>query len=70
MYWQYVIYLSCEYGRRDAHRIHFFKALTVKIFSVMPVSMVNECAMSVVTWLNSPRRKQQQVPTMANHLII
>jgi hypothetical protein len=70
MHWQYVIYPSCEYGRRDAHHIHFFKALAVKIFSAMPVSMVDKRAMSVVTWLNSPRQKRQQVPTMANHLII
>ncbi|KAI9456910.1 hypothetical protein F5148DRAFT_1287813 [Russula earlei] len=45
-------------------------ALAVKIFSAMPVSMVNKHAMSVVTWLNSPRQKQQKVPTIANHLII
>jgi hypothetical protein len=46
------------------------KAPAVKIFSAVPVSMVDERAMSVVTWLNSSRRKQQQVPTMANHPII
>ncbi|KAF8227168.1 hypothetical protein L208DRAFT_1366422 [Tricholoma matsutake] len=44
--------------------------LAVKIFSAVPVSMVDERTMSVVTWLNSPRWKRQQVPTMANHLII
>ncbi|PPQ89948.1 hypothetical protein CVT25_010090 [Psilocybe cyanescens] len=46
------------------------KALAVKVFSAMPVSMVDEWAMSVVTWLNSPKRRQQKVKTVADHLII
>ncbi|KAF8902221.1 ribonuclease H-like domain-containing protein, partial [Gymnopilus junonius] len=45
-------------------------ALAVKIFSAMPISMVDERAMSVVTWLNSPRRKRQKVSTIADHLVI
>jgi len=46
------------------------KALAVKIFSTVPISMVDERVMLVVTWLNSLRWKWQQVPMMANHLII
>jgi hypothetical protein len=49
--------LSCKCDKQDTHHIRFCKALAVKIFSAMPVSMVDERAMSVVTWLNSPRRK-------------
>jgi hypothetical protein len=44
------------------------QALAVKIFSVMPISMVDERAMSVVTWVNSARRRRQKVSTVANHL--
>jgi len=36
----------------------------------MPTSMVDERAMSVVTWLNSPKRNRQAVATVANHLAI
>lgn len=50
--------------------LHCEKALAVKVFSAMPVSMVDEWAMSVVTWLNSPKRRQQKVKTVADHLII
>ena len=32
--------------------------------------MVDERAMSVVTWLNSARRRRQKVSTVANHLVI
>jgi len=34
----------------------------------MPVSMVDERAMSVVTWLNAPKRHRQKVSTMSDHL--
>ena len=34
----------------------------------MPVSMVDERAMSVVTWLNAPKRRRQKVSTMSDHL--
>jgi len=46
------------------------QALAVKVFSAMPISMVDERAMSVVTWLNSPRRRRQKVSTVADHLVI
>jgi hypothetical protein len=37
----------------------------------MPISMVDERAMSVVTWLNGPRRtRRQKVSTVADHLVI
>lgn len=42
----------------------------MKVFSAMPISMVDERAMSVVTWLNSPRRRRQKVSTIADHLVI
>ncbi|KAF8879442.1 hypothetical protein CPB84DRAFT_1852114 [Gymnopilus junonius] len=37
-------------------------ALAVKVFSAMPVSMVDERAMSVVTWLNSPGMDEKRAP--------
>ncbi|KAF8151625.1 ribonuclease H-like domain-containing protein [Crassisporium funariophilum] len=45
-------------------------ALAVKLFSAMPISMVDERAMSVVTWLNGARRRRQKVSTVADHLVI
>lgn len=36
----------------------------------MPISMVDERAMSVVTWLNGPRRRRQKVSTVSDHLVI
>ena len=36
----------------------------------MPVSMVDERAMSVVTWLNAPKCCCQKVLTMSDHLAI
>ena len=32
--------------------------------------MVDERAMSIITWLNAPRQKQQVVSTVSNHLAI
>ncbi|KAI9439375.1 hypothetical protein F5148DRAFT_1352744 [Russula earlei] len=72
---------NCKCGRNESVRDYWSRlldnedsdvlaALAVKIFSAMPVSMVDERAMSVVTWLNSPRWKRQKVPTIANQLII
>lgn len=46
------------------------QAIAVKMFSLMPTSMVDERAMSVVTWLNSPKRNRQGVATVFNHLAI
>lgn len=46
------------------------QALAVKIFSALPVSMVDERAMSAVTWLNSPKRRRQDISTMSDHLAI
>jgi hypothetical protein len=46
------------------------QALAVKIFSAIPTSIVDERAMSVVTWLNSPKRNRQSVDTVSNHLAI
>ena len=46
------------------------QAIAVKIFSLMPTSMVDERAMSVVTWINSPKRNRQDVATVSNHLAI
>ncbi|KAI8990589.1 ribonuclease H-like domain-containing protein [Trametes punicea] len=45
-------------------------ALAIKIFSVVPHSMADERLMSVITWLNGPRRAAQQVHTVANHVKI
>jgi hypothetical protein len=46
------------------------QSLAVKIFSAVPTSIVDERAMSVVTWLNSPKRNRQNVDTVSNHLAI
>ncbi|KAG9225740.1 hypothetical protein CCMSSC00406_0009337 [Pleurotus cornucopiae] len=44
--------------------------LAVKLFAAVPISMVDERAMSVVTWLNGPKRRRQLVSTVSDHLII
>ncbi|KAF8221595.1 hypothetical protein L208DRAFT_1103139, partial [Tricholoma matsutake] len=36
----------------------------------MPVSMVEERAVSVTTWINSAKRSRQSVATVSNHLQI
>lgn len=46
------------------------QALAVKIFALMPVSMVKERAVSVTTWINSAKRSRQSVATVSNHLQI
>jgi len=46
------------------------QAVSVKIFSLMPTSMVDERAMSVATWINSPKRNRQDIATVSNHLAI
>ena len=46
------------------------QALAVKIFALMPVSMVEERAVSVTTWINSAKRSRQSVATVSNHLQI
>ena len=42
----------------------------MKVFAAMPVSMVEERAVSVTTWLNSAKRSWQSVVTVSNHLQI
>ncbi|KAF9005248.1 hypothetical protein BDQ17DRAFT_1424372 [Cyathus striatus] len=49
----------------DVHTV-----ITIKIFSIVPVSIVDERAMSVVSWLNGPKHKSQKISTVADHLII
>jgi len=46
------------------------QALAVEIFALMPVSMVEERAVSVMTWINSAKRSRQSVATVSNHLQI
>ena len=36
----------------------------------MPILVVDERAMSVVTWLNGSRHRHQKVLTVADHLVI
>lgn len=56
---------------QDSDNIHHnWQALAVKIFSAVPISMVDERTMSTVTWINSPKRRSQTVATVANHLTI
>ncbi|KAF9000850.1 hypothetical protein BDQ17DRAFT_1426878 [Cyathus striatus] len=51
----------CEYWDRllGDENADVLAALTIKIFSVIPVSMADEHAMSVITWLNGPKHKSQ-----------
>ena len=42
----------------------------MKIFSAMPVLMVDERAMLVVTWLNAPKCRRQKISTVSDHLAI
>jgi len=46
------------------------QALAIKIFALMPVSMVKEHAVSVMTWINSAKWSQQSVAMVSNHLQI
>ena len=46
------------------------QSLAVKIFSAVPTSIVDEHAMSVMTWLNSSKHNRQNVNTVSNHLAI
>ncbi|KAJ3558474.1 hypothetical protein NP233_g11501 [Leucocoprinus birnbaumii] len=63
MYWQR--YLD---DNEDDTRV--LAALGVKICSALPVSMVDERAMSTVKWINSSRKGQQEVGTVANNLVM
>ncbi|KAH7920753.1 hypothetical protein BV22DRAFT_994908, partial [Leucogyrophana mollusca] len=45
-------------------------ALACKLYSAVPVSMVDERTVSTITWLNSPRRARQEVDTLQNHIRI
>ena len=49
---------------------HHNQALAVKVFSAMPISMVDEHTMFIMTWLNSPRHRHQKISTVADHLVI
>ncbi|KXN85363.1 hypothetical protein AN958_01409 [Leucoagaricus sp. SymC.cos] len=68
MYWQRFLDAKEEDARILA--IVNQQALAVKVCSVMPVSMVDERAMSIVKWINTSRKGQQGVGTVSNHLII
>ena len=46
------------------------KALAIKIFSAVPVSMVEERAMSTVKWMNTARRNRQDISTVSDQLIV
>jgi hypothetical protein len=46
------------------------KALAIKIFSAVPVSMVEEHAMSTVKWMNTARQNRQNISTVLDQLII
>ncbi|KIJ10218.1 hypothetical protein PAXINDRAFT_86391 [Paxillus involutus ATCC 200175] len=45
-------------------------ALAMKIFAAVPVSMTDERTMSMITWLNSPRRNRQDIETLQDHIKI
>ncbi|RPD52677.1 hypothetical protein L226DRAFT_474064 [Lentinus tigrinus ALCF2SS1-7] len=49
---------------------HVLGALGIKLFSVVPNSMIDERIMSTVTWLNSPKRARQHVKTLRDHIKI
>ncbi|CDO69056.1 hypothetical protein BN946_scf184992.g5 [Trametes cinnabarina] len=53
---------------RDALKV--LPVLAIKIFSVVPNSMADERLMSVISWINGPRRSGQDVQTVADHLTI
>ncbi|KAF9442032.1 hypothetical protein P691DRAFT_682389 [Macrolepiota fuliginosa MF-IS2] len=42
----------------------------MKICSVIPISMVDERAMSIIKWVNNFRKGQQEVATVSNHLTV
>ncbi|KAG1823727.1 uncharacterized protein BJ212DRAFT_1574327 [Suillus subaureus] len=44
--------------------------IAIKMFSAVPISMADERTMSTITWLNSPRRANQNLETLQNHIKI
>ncbi|KAG2031438.1 hypothetical protein BDR03DRAFT_1030052 [Suillus americanus] len=44
--------------------------IAIKMFSAVPISMADECTMSTITWLNSPRRANQNLGTLQDHIKI
>jgi hypothetical protein len=42
----------------------------MKIFASVPVSMTDERTMSMITWLNSPRRNRQDLEALQDHIKI
>ncbi|OJA15131.1 hypothetical protein AZE42_12680, partial [Rhizopogon vesiculosus] len=44
--------------------------IAVKLFSSVPISMADERTMSTITWLNSPRRANQDIGTLQDHIKI
>ncbi|KAH8080739.1 hypothetical protein BXZ70DRAFT_910950 [Cristinia sonorae] len=45
-------------------RANLLAECAIKLFSVVPHSMADERTASTVTWLNSPKRARQSVPTI------
>ncbi|KAF9241270.1 hypothetical protein BU15DRAFT_73385 [Melanogaster broomeanus] len=45
-------------------------ALAMKNFAAVPISMVDERTMSMIRWLNSPRRSRQDIATLQDHVKI
>ncbi|KAG1859014.1 hypothetical protein DFJ58DRAFT_658524, partial [Suillus subalutaceus] len=44
--------------------------IAIKMFSAVPISMADERTMSTITWLNSPRRANQNLGTLQDHIKI
>ncbi|KAG1822235.1 hypothetical protein DFJ58DRAFT_849904, partial [Suillus subalutaceus] len=44
--------------------------IAIKMFSAVPISMADEHTMSTITWLNSPRRANQNLGTLQDHIKI
>ncbi|KAG1838200.1 hypothetical protein DFJ58DRAFT_861777 [Suillus subalutaceus] len=61
-----------EDSRKGGAKMHplLRKALAIKLYSVVPVSMADERTVSTITWLNSPTRSRQDISTSKEHIQI
>ncbi|KAF9442029.1 hypothetical protein P691DRAFT_849910 [Macrolepiota fuliginosa MF-IS2] len=60
MFWQQYL----DAGQEDA------QAVAMKICSVIPISMVDKWAMSIIKWVNNFCKGWQEVVTVSNHLTV
>ena len=51
-------------------KIDHGQALAIKLYSMLPVLMLDERTMSTITWLNGPKHSKQKLGTLRQHIQI